>query len=33
MSVDIKDHFLATPIDKPEYIKTKYKYLPKDIRK
>ena len=32
MSADIKDHFLATPMDQPEYMKVNYKYIPKDIR-
>jgi len=32
MSADIKDHFLATPMNKPEYMKVKYKYIPEDIR-
>ena len=33
MSADIKDHFLAIPMDKPEHMKTKCKCLPEDIRK
>ena len=32
MCVDIKDHFLATPMDDPEYMKVQYKYIPNDIR-
>ena len=32
MSADIKDHFLVTPMDQPEYMKVHYKYIPKDIR-
>jgi len=32
MSADIKDHFLATPIDNPEYIHVKYKYILIDIQ-
>ena len=32
MSADIKDHFLATSILDLEYMKTRYKYVPKDIR-
>ena len=33
MSADIKDHFLATPMDHPEYMRVNYKYIPNDIRK
>ena len=33
MSADIKDHFLATPMDHPEFIQVNYKYIPNDIRK
>jgi len=32
MCMDIKDHFLATPMKKPEYMKVKYKYFPDDIK-
>ena len=32
MCADIKDHFLATPMKNPEYMKVKYKYIPNDIR-
>ena len=32
MTADIKDHFLATPMEKPEYMKVPYKYFPEDIR-
>ena len=31
MCTDIKNHFLATPIDDPEYMKVQYKYIPQDI--
>jgi hypothetical protein len=30
---DLKDHFLASPMRDPEYMKIKYKYFPDDIRK
>ena len=33
MSADIKDHFLATPMENPEYMRVKYKYIPIDIRR
>ena len=29
---DIKDRFLTTLIDDPEYMKVQYKYIPQDIR-
>ena len=29
---DLKDFFLATPMEKPEYMKIKYKYILADIR-
>ena len=32
MCADIKDHFLATPMKNPEYMRVKYKYIPIDIR-
>ena len=32
MTADIKDYFLATPMDKPEYMKVKLKHIPEDIR-
>ena len=32
MCADIKDHFLAIPIDKPEYMRVQYKYIPDNIR-
>ena len=31
MTSDIKDYFLATPMDRPEYINVPYKHLPEDI--
>ena len=33
MCVDIKDHFLATPMDHPEYMRVRYNYIPEDIRR
>ena len=30
--MDIKDHFLATPMKHPEYMKVRYKHFPPDIR-
>ena len=33
LTMDIKDHFLATPMANPEYMKIPYKYFPPDIRK
>ena len=33
MSADIKDYFLATPMERAEYMKVQYKHLPEDIRK
>jgi hypothetical protein len=32
LSADLKDHFLASPMRDPEYMKIKYKYFPEDIR-
>ena len=32
MSVDIKDHFLETPLKDPEHMRVKFKHLPDDIR-
>ena len=32
MSCDLKDFFLATPMQQPEYMKILYKYIPQDIR-
>ena len=32
MSTDLKDFFLATPMEGDEFMKVKYKHLPKDIR-
>ena len=32
MSMDLKDHFLCTPMLNPEYMKISYKYFPQDIR-
>ena len=32
LSADLKDCFLTTPMDTPEYMKVHYKYLPQDIR-
>ena len=31
MSMDIKDYFVNTPIDTPEYMKVHYKHIPPDI--
>ncbi len=31
MSMDLKDHFLCTPMLNPEYMKIAYKYFPPDI--
>jgi hypothetical protein len=33
LSADLKDHFLASPMQHPEYMKIRYKYFPADIRK
>ena len=33
MCLDIKDYFLVTPINKPEYMKVKFKYILEDINK
>ena len=33
MTADIKDYFLATPMDRPEYMKVQFKHLPEDIKK
>ena len=30
-SADLKDHFLASPMNRPEYMKIPYKYFPDDI--
>ena len=32
MSADLKDFFLATPMEGDEYMKVKYKYFPENIR-
>ena len=32
ISIDIKDHFLATPMENPEYLRVKYQHVPHDIR-
>ena len=32
MSMDLKDMFLMTPMNNPEYMKCHYRYLPEDIR-
>ena len=32
MTADIKDYFLPTPMEKPEYMKVKLKHIPADIR-
>ncbi len=31
ISYDLKDYFLATPMDRPEFMKVKLKYFPDDI--
>ena len=31
MCVDMKDHFLATPMDDPEHMKVQYKYISNGI--
>ena len=31
MTADIKYYFLATPMDKPEYMKVHIKHIPEDI--
>ena len=33
MSLDLKDYFLATPMEKPEFMKVQLKYFPEDIIK
>ena len=33
MSADLKDFFLATPMEGEEYMKVQYKHFPEDIRK
>jgi hypothetical protein len=33
LCADLKDHFLATPMQDPEYMRIKYKYFPEAIRK
>ena len=32
MSADLKDFFLATPMEGDEYMRVKYKHIPEDIR-
>ena len=32
LSADLKDFFLATPMESPEYMKVHYKHFPQDIR-
>ena len=32
LSCDLKDFFLASPMEKPEYMRILYKYIPQDIR-
>ena len=32
MSADLKDFFLATPMEGDEFMKVKYKYFPEDIQ-
>lgn len=32
MSIDLKDFFLATPMNSPEYMKLLLKHIPQDIR-
>ena len=32
MSADLKEHFLNTPMDRPEYMKVPFNKFPKDIR-
>ena len=31
VSADLKDFFLASPMDRPEYMKMNIKYIPSDI--
>ena len=33
MSMDLKDMFLMTPMNNPEYMKCHYRYFPEDIRR
>jgi hypothetical protein len=33
LCADLKDHFLASPMKNPEFMRLKYKYFPEDIRK
>ena len=33
MTLDIKDHFIATPMQDPEYMRAQLKYMPEDTRK
>jgi hypothetical protein len=33
LCADLKDHFLASPMKDPEFMRLKYKYFPEDIRK
>ena len=32
MSADIKDYFLATPMEQPEFMKVQFRHIPEDIR-
>lgn len=32
MSLDLKDYFLATPMEQPEYMKVLLKYFPTNIQ-
>ena len=32
MTCNLKDHYLASPMDKPHYIKIKWEHIPDDIR-
>ena len=32
MTCDLKDHFLASPMEKPHYMKIKWEHIPEDIR-
>ena len=32
MCMDLKDHFLATPLLNPEYMQVKHRHIPTDIR-
>ena len=33
MHLDLKDYFLATPMQCPEHVRVKLKHMPEDIRK